>query len=53
MPRYIVRHEDKSWFVVDTLSAQVIKEYSFEDTAAEVAECKNYDEELAIFNEFG
>jgi hypothetical protein len=44
MPRYIVRSEDKYWFVVDTLSAKVIKEYSYESTATEVAELKNEDE---------
>lgn len=44
MPRYIVRSGDQSWFVVDTLSAKVIKEYSYEDTALEVAEMKNEDE---------
>jgi hypothetical protein len=49
MPRYIVRSGDKSWFVVDTLSARVIKEYSYEATATEVAELKNEDEDLGVF----
>ena len=49
MPRYIVRSENQSWFVVDTLSAKVIKEYSYEATAQEVAECKNFDEDQEIF----
>ena len=52
MPRYIVRSEDKSWFVVDTLSARVIKEYSYEAKAQEVAEMKNEDEDLGVFAEF-
>jgi hypothetical protein len=52
MPRYIVRSGDQAWFVVDTLSAKVIKEYSYEDTALEVAECKNWDEDQEIFAEF-
>jgi len=53
MKRYIVRSENQSWFVVDTLSSTVVKEYSFEEAALEVAECKNFDEELEIFHEFG
>jgi hypothetical protein len=53
MKRYIVRTEGQSWLVVDTFAARVIKEYSYEEAALEVAECKNYDEELEIFNEFG
>lgn len=44
MPRYIVRSNDRLWLVVDTLSARVVKEYSYEATALEVAECKNDDE---------
>lgn len=49
MPRYIVRSEGQSWFVVDTLSTKVIKEYSYEATATEVAELKNEDEDLGVF----
>ena len=44
MPRYIVRSDDQLWSVIDTLSAKVVKEYSFESTALEVAELKNEDE---------
>jgi hypothetical protein len=44
MPRYIVRSGDRAWFVIDTLSAKVIKEYSYESTATEVAQLKNEDE---------
>jgi hypothetical protein len=44
MPRYIVRSGDQAWLVVDTLSARVVKEYSYEATATEVAELKNEDE---------
>jgi hypothetical protein len=53
MPRYIVQSEAQSWFVVDTLSARVIKKYSSSETASEVAECKNWDEDQEIFAEFG
>ncbi len=49
MARYIVRSEDQAWFVVDTLSAKVVKEYSFEAKAQEVAEMKNEDEDLGVF----
>jgi hypothetical protein len=52
MPRYIVRSEGQSWLVVDTLSTTVIKEYSYEESASEVAECKNWDEDQEIFAEF-
>ena len=52
MPRYIVRSGDQAWFVVDTLSAKVIKEYSYEAKAQEVAEMKNEDEDLGVFAEF-
>ena len=44
MPRYIVRSQDRLWLVIDTLSARVIKEYSYEATATEVAQLKNEDE---------
>jgi hypothetical protein len=47
MPRYIVRSEDQAWFVVDTLSARVIKEYSYEAKAQEVAEMKNEEAKQA------
>ena len=53
MPRYIVRSENQSWFVIDTLSSTVLKEYSSDKKANEVAECKNWDEEQEIFAEFG
>ena len=53
MKRYIVRSEDQSWLVIDTLTTKVIKQYSFESKATEVAECKNWDEEQEIFAEFG
>ena len=49
MPRYIVRSGDQAWFVVDTLSSKVIKEYSYEAKAQEVAEMKNEDEDLGVF----
>ena len=52
MARYIVREENSSWFVVDTIAGRVIKEYSSDTTALEVAECKNFDEEQKIFPEF-
>jgi hypothetical protein len=44
MPRYIVRSDDRLWLVIDTLSARVVKEYSYEAKAVEVAEMKNEDE---------
>lgn len=53
MPRYIVRSEDKLFFVIDTQSATVIKKYSSSETAAEVAELKNFDEDQEIFDEIG
>ena len=53
MKRYVVCSQDKSWLVVDTLSDKIVKIYSSESTAREVAECKNLDEELEIFHEFG
>lgn len=53
MPRYIVQSADQAWFVVDTLSAKVVREYSSGVTAEEVAECKNWDEDQEIFAEFG
>lgn len=53
MARYIVRNENSAWFVVDTIADRVVKEYSYEETALEVAECKNFDEEQEIFAEFG
>lgn len=52
MARYVVRSENQQWFVVDTLSSTVIKEYSSDEIANEVAECKNWDEEQQIFAEF-
>jgi hypothetical protein len=44
MPRYIVRNQDQLWLVVDTQSETVVKKYSSDEAASEVAEMKNEDE---------